>query len=177
MFLRVNHIIEHSRVQGPGDRFTIWVQGCSIHCQQCNNVDTWNPLSGTNFDLDLLIGKIIESKSNGLTITGGEPLDQFLPVLKLTKKVFPHLDIFLCSGYSYPIIKQKFKEILESIDILCSGPFEFDKICQSQWRGSLNQEIICLSERGKKNLELPTYKREYRINKTTGEILITGFSI
>lgn len=176
MNLKLNHIIENSKVQGPGERFTVWVQGCSIHCKNCINVDTWDFSAGYLQDIDSLASQIIKSNLS-LTITGGEPLDQFDSVLDLTKKVFAYKDVFLCSGYSYDIISTKYKEILSSIDFLCSGPFDIDKKCESQWKGSSNQEVIYLTERGSKLFSLPVYKREYRINKHTGETLITGFSI
>jgi len=180
MKLKLNHILEHSRVQGPGDRFTIWVQGCSIHCKDCNNSDTWDFNAGSFVDTDDLFPLIIKTTATtGLTLTGGEPLDQFEAVFELTKKVFLYKDIFLCSGYLFKDIEKnsKLKEILKFVDIICAGPFESDKVCQSQWKGSSNQEIIHLTERGKNLLNLPIYKREYRINKITGDTLITGFSM
>lgn len=178
MNLRVNYILEKSRVQGPGERFTIWVQGCSIHCLGCRNTDTWSFDQGNNVDVQILVKKIIESKSPGLTITGGEPLDQLEAILELTKGIFSFKDVFLCSGYEFQTIKKDDlkKEVLKFIDIICSGPFDQTKICQSQWKGSTNQEIICLTERGKSLINLPVFRREYRIDKKTGDLLVTGFS-
>ena len=175
--MKLNHIIDNSKVQGPGERYTIWVQGCSIHCKGCINTDTWSFDSGFSISIDELSKKIIESTSSGLTITGGEPLDQFDSILELTSKVFQFKDVFLCSGYPYKTILLRFKEILTKIDILCSGPFDIDKKCVSQWKGSDNQQVIYLTERGSNLLKLPIFKKEYRINKLTGETLITGFSI
>lgn len=177
MRLKLNHIIEKSYVQGPGERFTIWVQGCSIHCKDCINTDTWDFDKGNSIELDELLSLILNSTSSGLTITGGEPLDQFESILELATKLFKKKSIFLCSGYTYEKIKKDFKEILSSIDILCSGPFIAEKKCQSQWKGSSNQEVIFLTPLGEQELNLPIKRREYRINKKTGETLITGFSI
>jgi anaerobic ribonucleoside-triphosphate reductase activating protein len=183
LILNVNHILESSQVQGPGTRFTIWVQGCSIHCEQCSNKDTWEFRTdkksiGISYTIDDLTSYIIESKSTGLTITGGEPLDQFDSTLELCKQIFKHKNIFLCSGYTYEVIKKSsMKQILETIDIICAGPFDYKQKCQSQWKGSSNQEVIYLTDRGKDLLDLPILKKEYRINKKTGEMIVTGFSI
>jgi anaerobic ribonucleoside-triphosphate reductase activating protein len=178
MFLRVNHIIDSSKVQGPGERFTIWVQGCSIHCQECSNKDTWEFDKGEEKSIDNLIDDVLKSQSTGLTITGGEPLDQLDAILELCQGVFVFKDIFLCSGYDFKTIVndvQK-KKILNFIDIICSGPFDHFQVCQSEWKGSKNQEVMSLTNRGELLLNLPIYKREYRINKKTGSTLITGFS-
>ena len=176
--LRVNHILESSKVQGPGDRFTIWVQGCSIHCTSCSNKDTWSFELGQELTVEEVIDRVLKSDSSGLTITGGEPLDQLEAVLELIKGVFEFKDIILCSGYEFGNIRNDKKkcEILNYIDIICSGPFDQDQVCQSQWKGSSNQEVISLTKRGSLLLDLPIYKREYRINKITGETLVTGFS-
>lgn len=178
MLLRVNHILESSKVQGPGERFTIWVQGCSIHCQGCSNLDTWNFDTGEEVPIKKIISEILKSKSSGLTITGGEPLDQLDSVIELTKGIFGKKSIFLCSGYTFETIRNdsKKKEILNFVDILCAGPFDQNQVCQSEWKGSKNQDVIYLTDLGKQLLNLPIYKREYRINKKTGVTLVTGFS-
>jgi anaerobic ribonucleoside-triphosphate reductase activating protein len=179
MLLNVNHIIESSKVQGPGDRFTIWVQGCSIHCLGCMNHDTWEFNTKQQLDTETLASKVLNSLSTGLTLTGGEPLDQLEAILDLVSRVFEYKNIFLCSGYTFDHIRNhsEKKKILNFVDILCTGPFELQKVCQSEWKGSSNQEVIYLTDRGKTLLNLPIYKREYRIDKNTGSVLITGFSI
>ena len=179
MKIKLNEILETSKVQGPGERFTIWVQGCSIHCNGCRNKDTWDPCKGKEFEVSELTSKILYSPNKGLSISGGEPLDQFESILEIVKKVFGKKNIFLCSGYTFEQIKKDpiKKEILNYIDIICAGPFVIEELCTSQWKGSKNQEVIYLTEIGKELLNLPIYKKEYRINKTTGKTLVTGFSI
>jgi anaerobic ribonucleoside-triphosphate reductase activating protein len=177
MKLKINYILEKSKVQGPGNRFTIWVQGCSIRCPGCNNKDTWDFNAGKWVDVDQLSTQIIKSNVDGLTLSGGEPLEQFPAVFRLVKKVFEFKNIFLCSGYLFKYIKSNYKEILDFVDIICAGPFDATKICQSQWKGSENQQVIYLTDRGKTIQNLPIYKKEYRINKRTGEIILTGFSV
>jgi anaerobic ribonucleoside-triphosphate reductase activating protein len=177
MNLRLNYSIEKSKVQGPGERFTVWVQGCSIHCVGCLNTDTWDFFKGELIEVDDIVSKILASPVSGLTITGGEPLDQFPAILDLASKIFNKKNIFLCSGYTFKKISSDFSSILSTIDILCSGPFEIDKKCESQWKGSSNQEVISLTPLGEQLLNLPIFRREYRINKKTGETIVTGFSI
>jgi len=40
MTIRMHSRMEWSRVNGPGARAVIWLQGCSLNCPGC-----WNPLS------------------------------------------------------------------------------------------------------------------------------------
>ena len=142
-FLKVNHILDSSSVQGPGKRFTVWVQGCSLHCHGCQNTDTW---------------------------------DQFKSTLELVQKTIKFKNIFLCTGYKFNLIigHDVFHEILDYVDIICSGPFDESKICRSKWKGSDNQEVRYITDRGKELLKLPVYKTEYRIDKTTGNTLVTA---
>jgi anaerobic ribonucleoside-triphosphate reductase activating protein len=178
-FLKVNHILDSSSVQGPGKRFTVWVQGCSLHCHGCQNTDTWDFSLGTSILVQDLVEKIKISKVDGLTITGGEPLDQFKSTLELVQKTIKFKNIFLCTGYKFNLIigHDVFHEILDYVDIICSGPFDESKICRSKWKGSDNQEVRYITDRGKELLKLPVYKTEYRIDKTTGNTLVTGFTL
>jgi len=180
MFIKINYILEASKVQGPGTRFTIWVQGCSIRCQSCKNKDTWDFNSGESINIDTLATKIKKSSSTGLTITGGEPLDQFDAVYNLITKVSNDKDIFLCSGYTLKQINDDpyKRTILSCIDMICAGPFDETQICQSEWKGSRNQEIACFSKRANElRQKHKPLKTEYRINKHTGQVLVTGFTV
>lgn len=179
MYIKINQILESSQVQGPGKRFTVWVQGCSIHCIGCQNIDTWDPQLGTSIPVQDLVKQIKASKSEGLTITGGEPLDQFKATFELAKSIFAYKNVFLCTGYKFNVVlrNQDFHQILNYVDIVCTGPFDVSKICKSKWKGSDNQEIKYLTEKGKKLLDLPVYKTEYRINKQTGDVIKTGFTL
>ena len=70
------HAYSISRVNGPGNRFVLWTQGCSKGCNNCFNPLTWN----TNNNLllsPLEILNIIENfEVDGITLTGGDPLEQ-----------------------------------------------------------------------------------------------------
>lgn len=69
-------------VDGPGIRFIIFMQGCSLKCKYCHNRDTWDIHSGTPYTSNELLEKILRYKNyflssgGGVTISGGEPLLQ-----------------------------------------------------------------------------------------------------
>lgn len=178
--MKINNIIKNSKVNGPGTRYTIWVQGCSIHCDGCLNQDTWDFNSGKEISAKELMKDVEQLKIDGISITGGEPLDQYKKVIEFLKLVYPKYNILLTTGYTLNEIEQRrLKEILDYIDILITGPFVQELIDTSdKWRGSTNQKISFLTERSKqfKNY-ISKYRTEIKINKKTGEVIVDGFYI
>ena len=177
MKININAIMEDSLANGPGKRFTIWVQGCSIQCKDCFNKDTWSSEENELIEVDTLVKQIQEQDVNGITISGGEPLDQYESVLEFCKKTFKDYSIFLISGYKYDRIKKEKEEILKYLDIITTGPFiKSLEIKEFQYGGSTNQETLFLTERGlREEKELGTRKAEIYIDKKTGNRVYTGF--
>lgn len=71
-------------VDGPGIRFVIFFQGCSMRCLYCHNPDSWEPRIGQLRSSDSLLAEFDRYKeflkNGGITATGGEPMMQ-LPFL------------------------------------------------------------------------------------------------
>lgn len=57
-------------VDGPGIRFVVFMQGCSLRCKYCHNRDTWNLNGGMEYTVDELVAKITRYK-NYFTVSGG----------------------------------------------------------------------------------------------------------
>lgn len=128
--MNVAHIEKQSFIYGPGCRYVIWVQGCSIRCDGCCNKEMWSFDNRIVLSIEEIL-QDINSKINyidGITLLGGEPLDQFDEVSKLIlecKKIC--LSIMLFTGYELKEIKsKKMDSILKHIDILITG--RYDKI-------------------------------------------------
>jgi len=189
--LRVNYIGPVLYAQGPGKRYTIWVQGCSIHCPGCSNVDTWDSTKGTLRSVDELVREILtkyeRKEIDGVTITGGEPLDQFAPVHELCRRVFAlhkrligaalrPVSIFMTTGYTMARIHQREQDsILNLLDIICAGPFVQSQVCSGEYKGSSNQEVYALTELGREQLTWPKVLKEVIIAPNGGAIE-TGFT-
>lgn len=78
---RIHSFESLGAVDGPGVRFVIFMQGCSLKCKYCQNRDTWDLHGGTTYSVEELIEKILRYKNyimpnGGVTISGGEPLLQ-----------------------------------------------------------------------------------------------------
>ncbi len=70
-----------SAVNGPGLRYTVWLSGCPLRCQYCQNPDTQGMRLGERTTALRVIEeagryKAFISRGGGLTVTGGEPLLQ-----------------------------------------------------------------------------------------------------
>lgn len=78
---RIHSFESLGAVDGPGVRFVVFMQGCSLKCKYCQNRDTWDLHGGTTYSAQELIEKILRYKNyimpnGGVTISGGEPLLQ-----------------------------------------------------------------------------------------------------
>ncbi len=177
--MNIAHIEEHSFIYGPGCRFVIWVQGCSIRCRGCWNKEMWSFENKTILFIQELLCKI-KSEINyieGITLLGGEPLDQFDEVLELLiecRKL--GLTTMLFTGYEmFEIEAKQMTSILENLDILITGRYDKTKRTLShQWIGSTNQEIHFLTDRyANYEIENNNYT-EITINED-GSTTILGF--
>lgn len=138
---------------GEGVRVSLFVQGCSFHCKNCFNQETWDFNGGKEFTTTE-IQKIIELANKdyiaGLSVLGGEPLhnnnvDEVFHIVATFKEKFPNKDIWLWTGFKFEdaIKDSKRKFILRNIDVLVDGQFEEDKKDLTlKWRGSSNQRVI-----------------------------------
>lgn len=180
--LRVNYIGKRLHAQGPGTRYTIWVQGCSIHCPDCMNTDTWDPSGGKDYDVQELADDILSTNwIDGVTITGGEPLDQLEAVSELCSLIFDKVCVFLTTGYKFSescisVGALRICSIMPVLDILCVGPFEAVKVCTDGWRGSSNQAVMFLTDRGKSQKDFQIISKEMIVS-ADGQVIKTGFHL
>ena len=63
---------------GPGVRVVLWVSGCSIRCNGCQNQESWSFNAGKLFDLEAeqeLLQALDKPYIKGITFSGGNPLE------------------------------------------------------------------------------------------------------
>ena len=103
MKIRLFGTINDSIVDGPGLRFVVFTQGCLHHCVGCHNPQSHDLNGGYWQDNQELI-KMIDCNPllDGITISGGEPFLQPLPLIELLQEIKKrHLHIMIYSGYTY----------------------------------------------------------------------------
>ena len=153
--IRIARIVENSRVDGPGLRTTLFVQGCSIHCPGCQNRNLWDPKGDGSEDAATLAQHIMRVYQNkNITISGGEPFDQnlsdmFVLIVWLRKYGAKH--IILYTGYTLEQLSDRsvkdheprILDIIDELDVLVDGPFQAandDDLLI--YRGSRNQRAL-----------------------------------
>lgn len=148
---------------GPGVRVTLFVSGCTHHCRECFNKETWDFGYGRPFDESVeeeILAALEPDYIAGLTLLGGEPLEYanwqaLLPFLRKVRQAYPKKNIWCYTGYRFEedvlgrFCKQwdKMEEFLSYIDVLVDGEFiEEQKDISLQFRGSANQQLILVQE-------------------------------
>jgi len=78
MDLRVAQTIADTEAEGPGRRFAVWVQGCTLGCPGCCNPEMLAPgRGGRVVDAGALAAEIAATPHiEGLSLLGGEPFQQ-----------------------------------------------------------------------------------------------------
>ena len=90
---KVHSIESFGTVDGPGIRFVLFLQGCSLKCKYCHNRDTWDMTLGEEKTLEEIIEKVKRYKTymnlsgGGVTVTGGEPLLQVKFLIEFFKRL------------------------------------------------------------------------------------------
>lgn len=151
--MNYHNIVHDDMLNGDGLRVTLFVSGCSLHCKNCQNKQTWDKDSGIFFDNNAkqeIFKELEKDYISGITFSGGHPLECYniLEVTNLSKEIkekFPSKTIWLYTGFVYENIKDL--EIMKYIDVLVDGPY-IDELrdISLQWKGSSNQRVIDINK-------------------------------
>ena len=148
---------------GPGVRVGLFVSGCTHHCKNCFNPETWDFAYGDPFTIaveERLLEECAPSYIAGLTLLGGEPMEPenqraLLPSLRRSKPPCPEKTVWCYSGYTYEQLTGEGSRcrceatdgMLSLIDVLVDGEFVqalYD--ITLRFRGSSNQRLIDLQK-------------------------------
>lgn len=149
--LSVAHIVPRTEAEGPGTRLAVWVQGCSVRCPGCCNPELFGATGGRSIDVDALATEV--EGSAGVTILGGEPLDQAAAVTALARAVRARgLTVIVFSGYPRAEVEHRAPGLLRAVDVLVDGPFDARQPERAapqprRWIGSQNQGLHFLTDR------------------------------
>ncbi|HBM99451.1 MAG TPA: anaerobic ribonucleoside-triphosphate reductase activating protein [Ruminococcus sp.] len=144
---------------GEGVRVSLFVSGCTHHCKNCFNKETWDFNFGKPFTKeveDSIIDMLSSDYIDGFSLLGGEPFEPqnqrvLTPFLKRIKENFPNKSIWCYTGYLFDdelLSESRARcectdEMLSLIDVLVDGEFVQDLYnITLAFRGSENQRII-----------------------------------
>ena len=147
---------------GEGVRVTLFVSGCTNHCPNCFQPQTWAFDYGTPFTAETeeyLFSLLAPEYISGLTLLGGEPLEPenqraLAPFLQRVRQRLPQKTIWAYTGFTYEELLtpgshprcEVTDELLGLLDVLVDGRFvEELKDISLRFRGSSNQRLIALN--------------------------------
>ena len=179
--------ITHEDVcNGTGLRVVLWLSGCSHHCYNCQNPQTWNPDSGIPFDESAkqeIFNELSKDYISGITFSGGDPLHEnnLDEVLKLVKEIrisFPEKTIWLYTGFQWEQVidyKTEFSNPdfmqVHNCEILCDYHMfqrqEIIKLCDVLVDGEYidEQKDLTLAYRGSSNQRVIDIQKSLTQNK------------
>ncbi len=151
----------HDVANGIGVRVSLFVSGCTHHCKDCFNAETWDFAFGNEFtevQTEQILKALEPGYIKGFSLLGGEPFEPqnqrvLVPLLKKIKEMYPEKTVWCYSGYllDEELLKDSrarcevTDEMLSYIDILVDGEFVAElKDLSLRFRGSSNQRIIDL---------------------------------
>jgi anaerobic ribonucleoside-triphosphate reductase activating protein len=151
--LRVATIVDDTEAEGPGRRFAVWVQGCSIRCPGCCNPEMFAPDRGTAMTIDELDARLARTRVEGVSILGGEPFEQAAGVAAFARRAKQRgLTVMVYTGYRLAELRARdaAADLLATVDLLVDGRYERDQPeppppIGRRWIGSANQGMHFLT--------------------------------
>jgi anaerobic ribonucleoside-triphosphate reductase activating protein len=172
---RVHACDPRSRANGPGVRFVIWLQGCTLGCPGCFNPAT-HPTGSPDTPIEELVDHMAAAKVEGLSLSGGEPLQQpeATHALLLAARALG-MSTLAFSGYTIDEVRELpgGPEILAQLDVLIDGRYLAGERLATGLRGSANQRIHLLTDRYTLAQIEATPVAEIVISRG-GEVALTG---
>lgn len=165
------------------------MQGCTIGCPGCVSRDTWSHSAGNPLDVTEVLKWFDDTCHNtvvdGLTISGGEPTEQ-PDALRLLLSGVDRLrddgiftgDVLCYTGLDEAEFHLVVPWAARFIDAAITGPFRITEPTQLLWRGSANQRLIPLSERGEQvyrpHLTATTERPDMQFTVSDGQVWMIG---
>ena len=146
--ISLGHRLDRSEIYGPGLRAVFWTQGCNLACKGCWNTQYWSKKGGNT----ILVSRLLEELDSidgieGITLLGGEPLQQAEASLQLIKGCKEKgLTVFLYTGYEPNEFDANMQQCFDLCDIAVTGRFVQElRDTTLRWRGSTNQQVHFIS--------------------------------
>ncbi len=147
---------------GEGVRVTLFVSGCTNHCKNCFQPQTWDFDYGKPFteETEAELFRLLSPRYiRGLTLLGGEPFEPenqraLLPFLRKLRRELPEKTVWAFTGFTWEELHTEGShprcevtdELLNLIDVLVDGRYvEELKDIGLRFRGSSNQRLLDLN--------------------------------
>lgn len=136
---------------GEGVGVALYTQGCRFHCKNCFNSELWDYTKGKEWSSeveDYLVSLLSRDYIDRISFLGGEPLSEenledLDNLLNRIRRECPSKKIWMYTGYTYEVIKDRLSYILKNVDVLVDGLYVDElRDLKLEFRGSSNQRVI-----------------------------------
>lgn len=193
----IHGFVPGSRVNGPGLRAVVYFQGCTLGCRSCWNAET-HSFIGKEWSLaqatELVLCAHKERRLEGITFSGGEPMQQAHDLLSLIESLhdtLPAVGFGMYSGYSAQeltsgrywcrgemtqVARQAiWRCIRRHLDFAVLGRYVTGRPSALALRTSTNQTLEIFSDRYS---EMDFEPQEIEIHiRESGLVQVTGFPV
>jgi anaerobic ribonucleoside-triphosphate reductase activating protein len=182
MQVRVAQLIADTEAEGPGRRFALWVQGCTLRCPGCCNPDMFAPDRGQVLEVDEVARRMVSTPGvEGVSVLGGEPFEQAAAVGELCRRARKAgLTVMVFTGYTLAELKLKrspeVDALLSQVDLLVDG--RYDRALHEtkrRWLGSTNQVMHFLTDRYAPDDARLLAPNTVEVRLVRGELTINGW--
>ena len=154
--LRIAAVVADTCAEGPGRRWALWVQGCSIRCAGCCNPEMFDDRRGQAAEIADLAARVAEARARGVegvTFLGGEPFEQAAELATLAGHARAlAMTVMVFSGYTLDQLRGRgdAAALLAVTDLLVDGPYDRTRPEPAppvgrRWIGSANQQMHYLT--------------------------------
>jgi anaerobic ribonucleoside-triphosphate reductase activating protein len=154
--LRIAAVVADTSAEGPGRRWALWVQGCSIRCAGCCNPEMFDDRRGQAAEIDDLAAGVAEARARGVegvTFLGGEPFEHAADLATLAGHARAlAMTVMVFSGYTLDQLRGRgdAAALLAVTDLLVDGPYDRTRPEPAppvgrRWIGSANQQMHYLT--------------------------------
>jgi anaerobic ribonucleoside-triphosphate reductase activating protein len=163
MLLRIGARARATECEGPGLRYALWVQGCTIRCPGCCNPQFFAARGGQSATPAEVVEDIRLACAGleGITLLGGEPFDQAEALAEVARGTRDlGLSVMTFSGYTLEELRARpgagTRALLAATDLLVDGPYDASRPeSVRRWAGSTNQRFHFLTDRYAPGVEQP----------------------
>lgn len=142
--MKIARTVADTDAEGPGRRFALWTQGCTLRCKGCCNPELFGP-GGEERTVDDLLRAITATPGiEGVSILGGEPTEQPDLAALCAGVQRAGLTVMLFTGH---LLEDLDPALVAHLDLVVDGRFEARQLDASRrWIGSANQRLHFLTD-------------------------------